>query len=260
MRRRAFLRAAAAGVLCSSTGAFAAVPQGVGEPRAGAVAQPVRLTGGKLRVLEQTVKRLRRVQKTVGYGNFSLLGFDRMLRFSRNYSAIGEFTPQELAFLEEIFFEDAAQYGFFGTKVLRRLTDNIPPRDIHKVPGSGHYLFKGHSLGFFAKVRKDVGDSLVLTSGIRGIVKQMHLFLSKAVRTEGDLSLAARSLAPPGHSYHGVGDFDVGRKGFGLKNFSAEFASTAEYKRLTDLGYVFIRYPPGNPDGVRFEPWHIRVV
>jgi LAS superfamily LD-carboxypeptidase LdcB len=27
-----------------------------------------------------------------------------------------------------------------------------------------------------------------------------------------------------------------------------------------DLGYIKIRYPKGNPFGVRFEPWHIKVV
>jgi LAS superfamily LD-carboxypeptidase LdcB len=57
-----------------------------------------------------------------------------------------------------------------------------------------------------------------------------------------------------------VGDFDVGKRGFGRKNFSTEFARTEAFQRLLSLGYVQIRYPAGNPYGVRYEPWHIRVV
>ena len=67
-------------------------------------------------------------------------------------------------------------------------------------------------------------------------------------------------VPPPGHSYHAVGDFDVGKKGFGSRNFSEAFAQTDEFKRLIDLGYLDIRYPQKNPFGVRYEPWHIKVV
>ncbi len=53
---------------------------------------------------------------------------------------------------------------------------------------------------------------MYLTSGVRGVAKQFILFLAKAEANGGNLSLASRSLAPPGYSYHGVGDFDVGEK------------------------------------------------
>jgi len=99
-----------------------------------------------------------------------------------------------------------------------------------------------------------------LTSGIRSVVKQMHLFLSKVLQTDGNLSQASRSLAPPGYSYHGIGDFDVGQAGFGADNFTARFAGTQAFKKLHSLDYVDIRYTNGNKLGVRFEPWHIKVV
>ena len=51
-----------------------------------------------------------------------------------------------------------------------------------------------------------------------------------------------------------------GKIGFGKRNFTADFSNTEEFKRLTDLGYVNIRYPENNPFGVRYEPWHIKVV
>ena len=112
----------------------------------------------------------------------------------------------------------------------------------------------------YDKLKKDVGDSIVLTSGIRSVVKQTHLFLAKTIQSKGNLSKASRSLAPPGHSYHGIGDFDVGKVGFGRKNFTEAFAKTDEFKRLVDLGYVDIRYHRNNMLGVRYEPWHIKVV
>ena len=60
--------------------------------------------------------------------------------------------------------------------------------------------------------------------------------------------------------FHGIGDFDVGRIGWGAKNFTDQFAQTREFKTMEDLGYVQIRYTTDNRLGVRYEPWHIKVV
>jgi hypothetical protein len=220
----------------------------------------VTLEGPRLHLLQQTVQRLRRLQYSVGYGNFNLLSFDEALRHARDYESVGAFPSWELDFLEEMIFADATRYGFFGAKVFTEMTATIPERDAYKVNGSGHYLFKGKPLELYREVKREVGNTVVLTSGIRGVIKQMYLFLAKAVTTEGNLSLASHSLAPPGHSYHGIGDFDIGRRGLGHKNFTEEFAKTDEFKRLIDLGHVTIRYPRGNPYGVRYEPWHVGVV
>ena len=167
---------------------------------------------------------------------------------------------QELDFLEEIFFADAARYGFYGEKVTTEMLEKIPGREIRKIAGTGHYLFKGEPLAKFERIRRDLGANVVLTSGIRGVVKQYHLFLAKAVDTEGNLSQASRSLAPPGYSYHAAGDFDVGKVGLGADNFTEAFAETDEFKRMIDLGYVEIRYTETNPFGVRHEPWHIKII
>ena len=207
-----------------------------------------------------TLARLERVRDLVGHGNFALLGFDAMLRYARGHASVGAFPPDELAFMEEIFALDARRLGFEGPRVLPRLTATIPVAETVKVPGTGNYLYRDISLSLYRRLRRDVGESLILTSGIRGIVKQMHLFLAKARRTGGNLSRAARSLAPPGHSYHGIGDFDVGKAGFGHANFTARFAETEEFRRLRQLDYVRIRYPEDNTTGVRYEPWHVRVV
>lgn len=210
-------------------------------------------------LLVSTFQRLDRVQTLVGHGNFNVLGFDAMLKYASSHESVGKFTKAELDFLEGLFFNNAERYGFFGEKVIDSLTAVVNERDRVKVDHTGHFLFKGESLAVYEKIRRDVGDSVILTSGIRGIVKQTHLFLAKTIQSEGNLSLASRSLAPPGHSFHGIGDFDVGKVGFGVKNFTSDFADTDEYKKLVDLGYLDMRYPEQNLLGVRFEPWHIQV-
>lgn len=220
----------------------------------------VYLEASQYAVLISTFKRLDRVQNLVGHGNFNVLSFDEMLKYSSRYESVGAFSRAEKDFLEELFTSSAERYGFFGQKVISQITAVVPTRDRIKVPYTGHFLYKGDSARLYEKVTKDVGGNIVLTSGIRSVVKQSHLFLAKTIQAKGNLSRASRSLAPPGHSFHGIGDFDVGKIGYGARNFTAEFARTEEFKRLVDLGYIDMRYPRDNLLGVRYEPWHIKVV
>ena len=211
-------------------------------------------------VLISSFKRIDRVQNLVGHGNFNVVSFDEMLGYGRRHISVGKFTQAEKTFLEDLFSANAKRYGFLGTKVIGELTAPIPEKDRKKVGRTGHFLYRGEAERLYKKLQQDLGTSIVLTSGIRGVVKQTHLFLAKTIQSKGNLSKASRSLAPPGHSYHGVGDFDVGKVGFGRKNFTQAFANTDEFRKLVDLGYVAIRYPRGNKFGVRYEPWHIKVV
>lgn len=218
------------------------------------------LTENEIKIFKKTINRFSRLQKYIGYGNFNVIGWDQSLKFARNYDQVGKFSRAELEFVEMLFSIDANSLGFYGDKVVTRLSSSILKKDIRKIPGSGHYLFRGDASDTYQRVRNDVGDSVVLTSGIRNVVKQLYLFLNKVAEVDGNLSLASYSLAPPGHSYHAIGDFDVGKRNFGARNFTEDFAQTDEFKRLSDLGYLEIRYPRNNTFGVRYEPWHIRVV
>ena len=210
-------------------------------------------------LLKSVVKRLQRVRSHVGHGNFCILGYADCLKIARNAPRVGAFPTVEENFMEEIFFRDAKEYGFMGEKQITSLTENINPLDVYKVPYSGNYLYLGASYEKYLKIRQEVGEELVLTSGIRGLTKQFYLFMSKADRYDGNLSLASRSLAPPGYSYHATGDFDVGQRGFGGGNFSEEFTHTRVFSQLIDLGYVRSRYERDNMFGVRYEPWHIKL-
>ena len=222
--------------------------------------EDVYLSPNQNALLGSVFRRLDRVQNVVGHGNFNVLSFDDALKLGQRYSSVGAFPKSETEFLEDLFSKNPRGYGFYGEKVIRNLTFKVPEKDVKKIARTGHFLFRGESEALYNQVRRDLGNNIFLTSGIRSVVKQTHLFLAKTIQSKGNLSRASRSLAPPGHSYHGIGDFDVGKVGFGAKNFTEEFASTDEFKRLVDLGYVDMRYPKHNLFGVRYEPWHIKVV
>jgi len=279
MKRRDFLKAATAAIIASGIDPFAmsAVAQETGlQSRSGidnhikdylhkmrnfdrAHEDDIHLIKEKLPLLRATVSRLKRLQRLVGHGNFHLLSLDYGLKLSRNYPKVGKFTREELDFLEEIFYSDSSMYGFWGVKPLEKITASISKRDVLKIPRSGNYLYRGEPQALYEKVKKHVGDKVYLTSGVRGVVKQFMLYLNKANNNQGNLSLASRSLAPPGYSFHGIADFDVGQKGYGAMNFTDRFTTTEVFKKLEQLDYISIRYPKDNMAGVRFEPWHIRV-
>ncbi|MBW1767602.1 MAG: M15 family metallopeptidase [Deltaproteobacteria bacterium] len=197
--------------------------------------------------LKSSLKRLKRIQMTVGHGNFCLLNFDQAIKVARNYSQIGRFSKAELDFFEMIFYKDSSRYGFFDVKPLKNVTDRISRREVIKISATGSYLYKGPSLETYKQIKRDVGNIFLL-------------FLNKAYKNKGNLSVASRSLAPPGYSFHGVGDFDVGQVGLGVDNFTRRFLKTKAYRRLKDLDYINLRYLKTNMLGVRFEPWHIKVI
>lgn len=210
--------------------------------------------------LDSCLQKLNRLKTVVGYANFNLIDFDHAVRCAKSYSQIGAFSRQELDFMEQIFNFPAHRYGFLGEKTISSITHAVRAEDTVKIPRTGHYLFKGKPEALYHTIKNTIGRQVVLTSGVRGIIKQFHLFFSKAGTCSGNLSLASRSLAPPGYSYHGTGDFDVGQKGFGIYNFTEDFIQTPVYGKLSKLGYIRFRYTRNNNLGVRFEPWHIEVV
>ncbi len=211
----------------------------------------------KHELLKSARRKIDAVQRYTGHGHFNLVGLDELFHLSHKCAGDNAFTAKEKLFFEEFFHAEANKYGFFGKKVITKITDNVSKKDVVKVPYSGHYLYKDVSLPIFNRLKKDVGQDIILTSGVRGIAKQIHLFLAKIEKVNFNISQASRSLAPPGYSYHAIGDFDIGQKGLGELNFTKTFSGTHVYKRLKELGYIEIRYSTDNPFGVRFEPWHI---
>lgn len=204
--------------------------------------------------------RLKRVKKYIGFANFNLISLEDTLFYARNYHKIGAFTKQEISFIERLFYEDPSAYGFYGAKTCQNINNTVNKKDVEKIPYTGHFLFKGKAQDDYENLQKDVGDTLILTSGVRNVVKQLSLYVNKIYNCRGNMTKASVSIAPPAYSYHTISDFDVGRKGWGYKNFTADFASTYEFSKMRKLDYIGMRYNKKNKDGVRFEPWHVEVI
>nr|WP_321267542.1 M15 family metallopeptidase [uncultured Sulfurimonas sp.] len=210
--------------------------------------------------LKSLNSRLKRLRGFVGFANFNLVSFDEALYYARNYSKIGGFSKDELDLVDKLFNENPNRYGFYGAKTCEELDNKISDKGVEKIPHTGHYLFKGKPLHDYNKLIKDVGDTLILTSGVRNVVKQLSLYANKLYNNGGNITQASLSIAPPAYSYHTISDFDVGRRGWGYKNFTDAFASTLEFKKMRTLDYISMRYNKNNRDGVRFEPWHVEVI
>ena len=219
----------------------------------------VRVPAEEMPLLKSCARRLRGVRAKIGYGNFYLVSLDDALRIADRYPDVGAFTNPEVAFLEKTFYTNAITYGFFGDKTLTVFTHQIRKKEVRSIAGTGNYLYRGEPVATYRRIQNDIGEHAVLTSGIRSVMKQFELFLNKTIKCQGNLSMASRSIAPPGYSYHGISDFDVGQKGYGLDNFTAKFTQTDVFKKLKQLDYITLRYNKDNMLGVRFEPWHIKI-
>ncbi|MBI9112652.1 peptidase M15 [Maridesulfovibrio ferrireducens] len=151
----------------------------------------------QLALLKSSLKRLRRIQRSVGFGNFCILSFDEALLYARQNPSIGSFTKKELSFLDYTFSFDASNYGFYGKRTISNITSRVSKKDLVKIQGSGNFLYRGQPHETYKSIKKLLGKKVYLTSGVRGTMKQFILFLSKAAANKGNLSLASRSLAPP---------------------------------------------------------------
>jgi hypothetical protein len=204
--------------------------------------------------------RLKNLKRFVGFGNFNLISFSSALRYAKYYSQIGKFTKKEIQLMDRLFYESPNDYGFYGHKTCLNLDNKIVKKDVIKIPYTGHYLFKGKPEKDYQNIINDIGETLILTSGVRNVMKQLSLYVNKIYRCGGNMTRATNSIAPPSYSYHTISDFDIGRKGWGYKNFTADFALTNEFEKMTKLEYIGMRYTKNNRDGVRFEPWHVEVI
>ena len=210
-------------------------------------------------MIPATIARLGRIQRHFGHGYFNILAFNQLLKSAAATIGIGRFTVEEMGLLQWLFYQDAATYGFMGERVVNDLLADMRPSLLHYDTQSGQYLYKRRSKPLFDRMRADIGPDLILTSGVRGIPKQSALFLAKLIACDGNVSMASRSLAPPGYSFHFSGDFDVGSAQLAGENFSRAFSRSEVYRMMQRLPYVTLRYPDQNQAGVRFEPWHVKV-
>ena len=171
----------------------------------------------EFRLIQTINRRLKRVKRHVGYANFNLITFEKALYYAKHYPKIGAFTKKEIDFIERLFYEDPSKYGFYGKKTCHDINNYISIKDVKKIPRTGHYLFNGKPQEDYKRIISDVGNSLILTSGVRNVVKQLSLYVNKIYNTSGNMTKATVQIAPPAYSYHTISDFDVGKKGGDIK-------------------------------------------
>jgi D-alanyl-D-alanine carboxypeptidase len=106
------------------------------------------------------------------------------------------------------------------------------------------------------------GIDLVVLSAFRPISLQRRLFFDVMAARNQTSRDRARVSAPPGFSEHSTGfALDVGDGRAPHTNFSPSFDQTAAFQWLEAHAarYHFVlSFPPGNRQGVSYEPWHWR--
>jgi len=106
------------------------------------------------------------------------------------------------------------------------------------------------------------GVDLRMLSGFRSHDLQKQIFFE--VKSDRNQTAAERAKvsAPPGHSEHSTGyAIDLGDGSVPAANLSESFESTWAFRWLQDNAarYHFVlSFPPGNSQGVTYEPWHWR--
>lgn len=108
------------------------------------------------------------------------------------------------------------------------------------------------------------GINLVAISAFRNTKEQEKLFFKVKEQRVQNATTRAEVSAPPGYSEHHTGyALDIGDGNAPATNVEDEFAQTAAFRWLKQnaLKYSFeLSFPPNNPQGVNYEPWHWRFV
>lgn len=101
------------------------------------------------------------------------------------------------------------------------------------------------------------GVTLLALSGYRSIERQAEIIRAKLSAGES-IDAILRVMAAPGYSEHHSGRaIDIGTPGD--PPLDEGFAATPAFQWLGthagDHGFI-LSYPPGNPHGIAYEPWH----
>lgn len=107
------------------------------------------------------------------------------------------------------------------------------------------------------------GVWIVPVSAFRDVERQKLLFENQVER-RGSIEAASKISAPPGYSEHHTGlavDLADGR--FPKQDITSQFENTDAFRWLQKNAEKFgfeMSFPPGNKQGVMYEPWHWRFV
>lgn len=115
-----------------------------------------------------------------------------------------------------------------------------------------------------SQAARSSGVILSAISGFRTVQQQEQLFFSIGAQRNQTPAERAAVSAPPGHSEHHTGyAVDIGDGKVPATNLQTNFEKTQAYKWLEANAARFgfeLSFPPDNPQGVSYEPWHWRFV
>jgi D-alanyl-D-alanine carboxypeptidase len=142
-----------------------------------------------------------------------------------------------------------------------------PTSDLRQITPDGRLKLRQAAADQFLKMQQDArnqGISLVPISAFRTIDQQNQLFFDVKQQRNQDASKRAEVSAPPGYSEHHTGyAVDIGDGSAQNSHLSESFAQTKAFQWLQNNAarYSFeLSFPPDNPQGIAYEPWHWRYV
>ena len=145
--------------------------------------------------------------------------------------------------------------------------DVAPQSSLKAITADGRLSMRSAAANKFAQMQADAkadGINLVPISAFRTAQAQEQLFFGVKEQRVQDAAKRAEVSAPPGYSEHHTGyAIDIGDGNAPATNLETTFADTAAFAWLKEnaLKYSFeLSFPPDNPQGVSYEPWHWRFV
>jgi len=115
-----------------------------------------------------------------------------------------------------------------------------------------------------AAAAREEGVNLVPLSGFRSMQTQNSLFFDIKAQRGQDAVERATVSAPPGYSEHHTGyALDIGTGDVPATHVNPKFGQTEAFRWLENHAAHFhfeLSFPPDNPQGVDYEPWHWRFV
>ncbi|MDB9517662.1 D-alanyl-D-alanine carboxypeptidase family protein [Roseofilum reptotaenium CS-1145] len=145
--------------------------------------------------------------------------------------------------------------------------EEAPVDDLMAITADGSLrLRKMAAIKFQQMVNAAQRDGVVLVplSAFRSLNDQEYLFFDVKAQRGQVATQRAEVSAPPGYSEHHTGyAIDIGDGYVPAVDFSPEFENTSAFKWLEENAayYSFeLSFPPNNPQGISYEPWHWRFV
>ncbi|WP_267383275.1 M15 family metallopeptidase [Cyanobacterium sp. uoEpiScrs1] len=142
-----------------------------------------------------------------------------------------------------------------------------PISTLKAVTSDGRIRLRRNAAERFMEMQKAAqyqGVILIPISGFRTISEQNHLFFEIQRQRNQNPSKRAEVSAPPNYSEHHTGyAVDIGDAKTPATHLSLNFEETTAFSWLKNNAakYSFeLSFPPNNPQGISYEPWHWRYV